>query len=880
MSELLHTFRRKSPREKAATLVVTLLVLTLLSAISVAFIQSVSMERSAARSALNRYQSELAADAGFAYAFRYLGALAANDHYIIYANPNGQLFFGNGANQTTGNFSYTPLFSASTNLSLNATTINATAIVTSGVPSVTVPSPTIFTNTLAGGVTVTSPPISWINITSTNQSGQVVTNSRFAFWVEDLAGKVDVSVAGTNHSSPSARRPTGTNASELALWSIFDATATIAVSNAATTLAQQQTNLFTPATARAATPGVTTNHLASLASRLRHDTNEPELIPYGLGYANQGQPKVNLNSANLNSIAAAISTNLASFGSRGGALSPGLYITNIAANIIDYIDADTTPTAGAGYRGVEAIPFLNERGTWYTLLSTNFVAGNFTANLTTLDYFEFWNPHNRPTPAGFLTIQFTNNAPIQYGGGTTNLNFSTNYVLNLPAMNPGAYFVASSPVNTNSVRFATAFAPAGVMQVLAGTNVSYGMIWSGSFYDRGRGTLLSTTTIPLGQSRFIVNPPSLGTKDPPTGTANNSYFNSIGDPRITFYMTNSSGPLVQQQTSWPNANTSFGGRNFQSGNTGRLSSEVFMTNWPDLGLNGGIRGTPASNTNTPPSLGAFGATGQTNFAPAVANPNTTGRMERITELGNIFDPLQWGETFQSIEWPNEPAAWTNLTAAASPNSRYGGGSTLRIGRPEFTRFTNASALTNTRAASLLDIFAVGQTNNSSQVINTVAGKININTASSNALRALAAGVTTPSDPGLAPGGTNFAPSASAINTFVSAVINTRNTRRPFYSTAELANLASNLTPTAWPGSAVFGNRSLMGITAANDRGTEEWFAKVYPLATVRSRNFLVHVVGQSGDITSRKTFQIHLRPQRNAGLTTNSLPENVGKWDL
>jgi hypothetical protein len=64
MSAFAHTLRRKSPREKAATLVVTLLVLTLLSAISVAFIQSVSSERSAARSTLNRYNAELAAEAG------------------------------------------------------------------------------------------------------------------------------------------------------------------------------------------------------------------------------------------------------------------------------------------------------------------------------------------------------------------------------------------------------------------------------------------------------------------------------------------------------------------------------------------------------------------------------------------------------------------------------------------------------------------------------------------------------------------------------------------------------------------------------------------------------------------------------------------------
>lgn len=91
MSELIQTFRKKSPREKAATLVVTLLVMVLLSTISVAFMQAVSAERAAARSVANRYQAELAAEAG-------LNAAIAQ---ILLATSSNQTF-------VTGLFTNTP----------------------------------------------------------------------------------------------------------------------------------------------------------------------------------------------------------------------------------------------------------------------------------------------------------------------------------------------------------------------------------------------------------------------------------------------------------------------------------------------------------------------------------------------------------------------------------------------------------------------------------------------------------------------------------------------------------------------------------------------------------------------------------------------------
>jgi hypothetical protein len=184
---------------------------------------------------------------------------------------------------------------------------------------------------------------------------------------------------------------------------------------------------------------------------------------------------------------------------------------------------------------------------------------------------------------------------------------------------------------------------------------------------------------------------------------------------------------------------------------------------------------------------------------------------------------------------------------------------------------------------------VGPTAGNGTVINRVAGRININTASTNALRALAAGIFHTNDPILSPSGTNFVPPAAAVTAFVNGVLTNRIHRRPFFSTADLSMLATNTNSASWPTNAVFGNPALLGATLWSDVAAEEWFAKVLPLATVRSRNFLVHLVAQTITTNStpavlaeqRRVYQIYLQPIRSTtGTTTNSAPVTTGAWSL
>ena len=144
-----------------------------------------------------------------------------------------------------------------------------------------------------------------------------------------------------------------------------------------TSLINVRRALVTPATAMlVSNANVTTNLLADLAANLIHDTNEPEIIPFGFGYADRGRPKYNLQTYATNAtngttnLLSIITNNLNSFGgfaSRSGGMNGTRYLHALAVNIQDYIDTDINPTAynapgvagTAAVRGVEPLPLLS-----------------------------------------------------------------------------------------------------------------------------------------------------------------------------------------------------------------------------------------------------------------------------------------------------------------------------------------------------------------------------------------------------------------------------------------------------------------------------------------------------------------------------------------
>jgi hypothetical protein len=180
-----------------------------------------------------------------------------------------------------------------------------------------------------------------------------------------------------------------------------------------------------------------------------------------------------------------------------------------------------------------------------------------------------------------------------------------------------------------------------------------------------------------------------------------------------------------------------------------------------------------------------------------------------------------------------------------------------------------------RAWQMLDVFSAKTANNN--VMNT-AGLVNLNTASRDVLRALAAGILQNSDTGIQPSSlqSNLYPPTSASGTspstsvqqadrFADAVINSR----PLLSTAALSAIRD------WQGQPFFGNpnqyqnSTQTPPTEWSDPGREELFTKIYNLATTRSRNFRVFVTGQSLDkngnvlSTVTKVYHVFINPTRN-----------------
>ena len=285
-----------------------------------------------------------------------------------------------------------------------------------------------------------SPPVGWVYIKQdirTNLSSTGTTNvpvARFAYFIEDLGGLIDVERMGGTNS-----RPTGTNAEEISLANLTGVTAPTL-----STYTNKRPQYLTPGMLLSTNGGflTSTNDLRYFASRLRYcnwsnQNSSWDRIPYipissgltnGSYYpTNAGARKYPLTDLTFGSqsfIASIITNTFPMFTNRAGGMNGNLYVNALAANIVDYADADSSPTivtVGTGLAvGYDSYPLLTHLYDQFTYTDS----GNRPITHTT--WVQFWNPSTKPTLAAAVTVNFTNNDIVRYANATNSSVFVTN----------------------------------------------------------------------------------------------------------------------------------------------------------------------------------------------------------------------------------------------------------------------------------------------------------------------------------------------------------------------------------------------------------------------------------------------------------------------
>ena len=754
----------------------------------------------------------------------------------------------------------------------------------------------------------TSPPVGWVYIFqpkpiagTTNTTNTPI--ARFAYFMEDLQGYIDAERMGGL-----ANRDTGTNPQEICLTNMLGTNSTNFCNS------NNRIKYLSPGMMMYA-GGISSSNLAYVATHLLSWTNSPQFIPFGIPvsstatYLGAGYSKSNLNticsSSNpVTTLAGIISNNIPSFAStkRSGAMSGGAYLSNIAANIVDYVDADSTPTVDTNiasaatnantstWRGVEAIAWPNEVITRFTYTNRTIANGNWNFPLQFKQYVELWNLSSTNVQVNPSSYDIFDNLQIflkceNYNGYLTNfgapkIETFTNAAF---ALEPNSYGILSTATRTINVLVPTNLVgvtnPA--LKLFATTNVTdkYVIRLNGTVIDATPGSRCTPNQgsgANLISGAFVWHATSVN-----FGISTNSgstYNLAGGDPR--------GGLFIRQPAMDFAANGSDmtpGGRNSHlPGSKGPLAT-VNPTNWPDWGHFANSDITPTFSGNAiqeGPRLAG-------NPNHWIQKLNNTGTFSNIMELGNIFDPIQWADPINGPYKGVDSAGWTNyLTSSATNFSGACGRNTLRIGRAEHQLFAFTNYGTNPpipnmglSASALLDIFCT--TNN----FNT-GGKINLNTAPAPVLRALALGINLKSDLALKVGSgvnNNYPVPISMAEAFAQGVMRFR-AKYPFLTPSHLAFIGTDPSwpnTTTWPSNSVFGNTNIItltnipgslassaniGVSEWNDQAAEEWFSKVYQLSTVQSFNYRVYVVAQlvgtnlmPKGAMARKYYHLYLR---------------------
>lgn len=921
--------RTNSTSRSGFSLPLVMMIMAALVIMALALMSATGITRHGARAVTDAMRAECAARAALEECRGLLEQETANDDFLIIASPRktadepARLYLSRGEVSSAAlKFRHVPLFSMS-DLPERSERLEAPAV------RDVEPGPEIR-------------PLPWQQaarpqwLALRNDKGEVT--SRYAWWAEDVQAKLNAKVAGNRDGSGNSHQraawpfpAAGLNPDEegprqpaldgIQLDVLDDS------GELASHVIEGRPWLVSPQSMFAAA-GMQPPLLRDEAGRLidrrarsleEHVSNgwpaydERPTVPFvpDIDRAVMAKPKLNLNAllekrrpSAVAEMAHWIDDGLPKFATRQGGF-PDDYLKTLAANALDYADADSeASTFKNSYRGLDAYPLISEflmRFKWEGVETVN---GRKFVVLSVSTYVELWNMTDMPVD-GRAQVDYQTRYRFALGA-LPEVRLDDEALLNDPEVcypplheRDGRRWFPSFKVTlkpnemrvyrVGTVTYRLDAGPGAIVVpsplTLDGDNAvsGYVMEWNGVVVDGARG-MLNRDSASLNYPSDTQSKPRQKVRTTIPGHSyrrGSSYDNNMGDPRMAFYFAAPQDANSYPGNYSPNRRTVRWDTIYAGDSSGKpkVHGRVLPSEWPDGGHDAPY-GSNAFLTNDqrilPDDARFFQglAVPLAGFAPM--RISNRGCFLSATELGHVYDPIMW-----KTAAPTNGAAWPLVAPGHAPSDARGGGNTLRIGRPEHPRFDPPDK----QAVSLLDLFHAGKSRSRDASLRKgplvrIEGHVNLNTASRDALRALAAGALR-MDPELAvrtsethetsslmaPPTQRLELSAASRECEADIIADAIIRHRPYASPSEIARLCDD------QGRPVFGNRESYPQNERiqwSDSAAEEVFARVYEASTVRSRNFRVWVVGQAlasnGEVLaeSRKVFTLFADPVQRA----------------
>ncbi len=605
---------------------------------------------------------------------------------------------------------------------------------------------------------------------------------------------------------------------------------------------------------------------------------------------------------------------------------PEDYVETLAANALDYADEDPAPRVQSGrYRSIDGQPFISEVVLHLHFQGLERDEDRWVLKWSLRLFAELWNLCTEPIEGGQARLSYeVNLRPTAVGLGGPGLPFDSPELLDDPDQSSHALERRGSQYLTPVVeislqpdeyrfhQFAQVDYTIDCVPQLdaAGEPLpewfdlvelehearGLSLVWNGQEVER----LARIHRDPHGLANFRTDKRRKTAKACIPGFNYGDYvsrINNPGDPRISHYLRS----VAIGENAYPE-NLSPHRRNIRRRNIydkdpspqkTRHYGRVMPSQWPDGGhdsVTGNFRVTTSdARFPTDQEFWPLSDVPSPQASNAPQRLSKHGRFLSVTELGRVYDPLMWTPAypdhsgqmgsglhdtkvllgqisyFQRPAMPESRHQWPEVSWASFPSTAYGGGNSLRIGRPEHGRFDQPG----TRASRLLDLFHCGQPENPTEFRGPtirVEGRVNLNTASHEVLRCLAYGALVEDEAisrivnrmhdtshAMGPWLESWQPTVDQLHDLAGEVADGIIRARPFASPSELAEIRNE------DGEPLFGNPRLHAPGEDlqwSDAAAEELFARVYGASGVRSRNFRVWLIGQAVSPQGKVTAEV------------------------